>query len=143
IATSSGNSFPHPPNFTPPILATKFHHQCPEHEVQAWCAIEDKSAVFPPSCDKRGTVEKNPTKRKEIELLTYLSDRIPLLCLGSAVSSAGSHRDRVLKGAGKLRRTGELVGSLAAPLDPLSGITGGSTHRRRSLLCVGACPKFF
>ncbi|GBM12805.1 hypothetical protein AVEN_247579-1 [Araneus ventricosus] len=52
--------------------------------------------------------ENKPTKRKEIELLTYLSGRIPLLSLGTVVSSAGSHRDRVMKGSGKIRRTGRI-----------------------------------
>ncbi|GBM75817.1 hypothetical protein AVEN_105734-1 [Araneus ventricosus] len=62
---------------------------------------------------------KKPTKRKESELLTYLSGRIPLLCFGSAVSSAGSHRDRVVKEAGKFRRaekTGQIIGNSAGSL---------------------------
>ncbi|GBN55688.1 hypothetical protein AVEN_221007-1 [Araneus ventricosus] len=136
--TSPGNSFP---IYITPILATTFYHQCPNHDVQALSALEDKNAVFLPSCDKRGTVEE--TKKENTEHLTYLPGLIPLLCLGSDVSSAGSHRDRVVKRARNFVERKKAVRSLAAPLDPHSGILDTSPHPRRSLFGVGACPKFF
>ncbi|GBN55317.1 hypothetical protein AVEN_266960-1 [Araneus ventricosus] len=86
---------------------------------------------------------KKQKKKENTEHLTYLSGRIPLHCLGSDVSSAGSHRGRVVKRARNFVERKKAVRSLAAPLDPHSGILDTSPHPRRSLFGVGACPKFF